>query len=144
MFIYNLRAVLILHCIELVCLQLDIHARLLIYSYSTIANYSAFLDWIHNGSLTIGRYGHTASLLSNWSVLIAGRFGSTSPFRSAELYNSHTGVWITAASMTFLRDFFIASVLNDGRVLAVSELLVALSLMHDLNILQLYWATVRC
>lgn len=42
-------------------------------------------DFSYTGPLTNARYSHTATLLPNGKVLVAGGYGSSSPVFSAEL-----------------------------------------------------------
>jgi WD40 repeat protein len=74
--------------------------------------------WSATGPMQVGRVGHTATLLPDGSVLVAG--GSTnagSLRRSAELYDPVSGTWSAAASMGEDRYFHTATLLPDGRVL---------------------------
>src|SRR5205823_2699457 len=53
-------------------------------------------SWIYTGNLNTGRGGHTATLLSNGKVLVAGGFVEDDFIivrNSAELYDPATGVW---------------------------------------------------
>ena len=70
------------------------------------------------GSMTTPRVGHTATLLGNGKVLIAGGFNGSQDVASAELYNpstrtfSLTGSMMTSragASATLLADLVVAS-----------------------------------
>ncbi len=71
------------------------------------------------GSLNTARYSHTATLLSNGLVLIAG--GSTlngaSAMTSAELYNPATGTFTATGSLNTARYSHTATLLNNGMVL---------------------------
>ncbi|CAF4371848.1 unnamed protein product, partial [Rotaria magnacalcarata] len=62
------------------------------------------------------RDSHTASVLSNGTVLVAGGIGSTY-LNSAELYDPSTGTWTSTGSMNFGRYGHTASVLANGKVL---------------------------
>lgn len=72
------------------------------------------------GSLSIARAVHTATLLANGRVLIAGGDNGqtiTAGLTSAELYDPSTGVFREAGSMAFGRWAQTATLLADGRVL---------------------------
>jgi hypothetical protein len=73
------------------------------------------------GEMTTPRSGHTATLLTNGKVLIAGgwsRLGSL-VLDTAELYDPDSGVFTPTGSMTTPRVLNSATLLPDGRVLIV-------------------------
>jgi hypothetical protein len=70
------------------------------------------------GNMTIGRTGHTATLLKNGKLLIAGGWtGRYNVRRSAELYDPATGVFAPTGDMVVERAGNTAALLPDGRVL---------------------------
>ena len=72
------------------------------------------------GRMTTARGCHTATMLSDGQVLIAGGFGYDSvPLASAELYDPATGTFSPTGSMTTPRTCPTATRLADGRVLIV-------------------------
>lgn len=91
------------------------------------------------GSMHTGREFHTATLLADGRVLIAGGYtvpppaaaggvtlasvrtaeSAASVLKTAELYDPATGRFSTTGSMTTIRDNHTATLLEDGRVLVV-------------------------
>ena len=68
------------------------------------------------------RYGHTATLLPNGQVLVAGGGDDNGDiFASAELYNPATGVWSPTGSIGSPRSSHTATLLANGQVLVVGE-----------------------
>ncbi|HSQ32340.1 MAG TPA: kelch repeat-containing protein [Gemmatimonadaceae bacterium] len=68
--------------------------------------------FVPTGSMTRARVGHTATLLANGKVLIAGGGAAT-----AELYDPATGTFALTGSMSVSRSLHSATLLPDGRVL---------------------------
>ena len=78
--------------------------------------------WYPTGSMTTARVDHTATLLVDGTVLVAGgRHGDEAArsLASAELYDPATGLWAATRSMTHRRAAHSATRLEDGRVLVV-------------------------
>ncbi len=72
------------------------------------------------GSMTTPRFGHTATLLPNGQVLIAGGRSSnlgTSYLATAELFNPATGTFTATGTMTSARIYHSATLLSNGLVL---------------------------
>lgn len=75
------------------------------------------------GSMNVARIDHTATLLSNGEVLVAGGINNTGGYlSSAELYNPSTGKWTLTGSMTIARDGHDAVLLPNGNVLVAGGL----------------------
>ena len=69
------------------------------------------------GSLTTARSGHTATLLLDGRVLVAGGSNGTSPLASAELYDPASGTWSPTGSLTTGRSGHTATLLPNGKAL---------------------------
>jgi hypothetical protein len=69
------------------------------------------------GTMTIARAGHTATLLGDGRVLIAGGDGAGSAVSTAELYDPATGTFSRTGNMTTKRGSHTATLLADGKVL---------------------------
>lgn len=77
--------------------------------------------WVATGSLSQARAYHSATLLQNGLVLVAGGEYSY-PISSTELYNPGTSAWTSAGNMSTTREFHTATLLQDGRVLVTGGL----------------------
>jgi hypothetical protein len=75
--------------------------------------------WSFTGSLNLPRTGHTATLLANGKVLVAGGFTNSSGDLSntAELYDPATGEWSFTGNPKVLRIDHTATLLANGKVL---------------------------
>jgi len=70
------------------------------------------------GSMSNGRRLHTATLLPNGNVLIAGGYNDNSgTLATAELYSPATGTFSATGSMTYSRFYAAAAMLPEGKVL---------------------------
>ena len=68
------------------------------------------------GALGTGRYNHTATLLEDGHLLVAGGTNN-GPLDSARLYDPAQNTWSNAASMTIPREGAAAVLLHSGKVL---------------------------
>lgn len=80
-------------------------------------------SWTTIGYLGQARQNHTATLLPDGRLLVAGGDDGSNGYRStAELWNPHTGGWVATGGMVYGRSGHTATLLPDGRVLAAGGL----------------------
>jgi hypothetical protein len=87
-----------------------------LYSNTTGSD-NALASWIWRatGRLNTARQGHTATLLPNGMVLVAGDITGSSA--SAELYDPASGTWTATGSLNTVRQGHTATLLQNGMVL---------------------------
>jgi CSLREA domain-containing protein len=84
----------------------------------TIAvQFASAAGWTPTGSLTVARTRHTATLLPNGMVLVAGGFNSSGLLRSSELYDPASGTWSASGNLLIARSGHTATPLENGMVL---------------------------
>jgi hypothetical protein len=74
-------------------------------------------SWTVTGSLGTARDFHTATLLPDGRVLVAGGFGTSDVLSSAQLYDPAAGMWTTTGSLGSARRLHTATLLSSGKVL---------------------------
>src|SRR5262249_16757522 len=76
--------------------------------------------WSLTGGLIAARYGHTATLLQNGKVSVAGGSDDVyldSTLGSAELYDPATGTWSVTGNLNASRIFHTTTLLPNGKIL---------------------------
>ena len=85
--------------------------------------------WTNTGSMASSRWNHTATLLPNGKVLVAGGYGRDLHFSgslvTAELYDPATGVWTPTGSMNTTHSYHTATLLPNGQVLVAGDINVS-------------------
>jgi hypothetical protein len=86
---------------------------------SITASSSSFnvIGFAFTGSMASARLAHTATLLNNGQVLIAGGENTTGVLATAQLYDPASGTFTATGSMTSARGGHTATLLNNGKVL---------------------------
>lgn len=86
------------------------------------AQASSEVSWTPTGSMNQARMGHTATLLPDGKVLVAGgNDNSNSALASAELYDPSSGTWTATGSMNQARGGHTATLLSNGKVLVALQ-----------------------
>ncbi len=76
--------------------------------------------WAATGSMKTTRANHTATLLPNGTVLVAGGYDGTNLLSTAELYEPVKGVWTATGKMATVRSGHTLTLLLNGQVLAAA------------------------
>ena len=74
-------------------------------------------NWTVTGAFATTRTNHTATLLPNGKILVAGGVGGSGYLASAELYDPTTGTWAATGSLATARRYHTATLLPNGKVL---------------------------
>ena len=77
----------------------------------------ASATWSSAGTMSVPRCGHTATLLPNGKVMVAGGANYRTYFNSAEVYDPATNKWSVTGSMARTRYGHSAALLQNGKVL---------------------------
>jgi hypothetical protein len=103
----NGRVLVVGGCLNSACTDLASSAEV----YDPAAN-----NWTTVAPLSVARYAHTATLLPNGKVLVAGGYDG-GRIATTELYDPIEDTWTTIAPLNMARDYHTATLLPDGKVL---------------------------
>ena len=73
--------------------------------------------WSATGNMITGRGNHTATLLGNGKVLVAGGYNGSVYLSQSEIYDPSTGVWNATGNMITSRRYHTSTLLGNGKVL---------------------------
>jgi hypothetical protein len=104
---------------------------------------AAARSWSYTGDLNTSRYLHTATLLPDGTVLVAGGSNATGVLDSAELYDPDTGMWSITGSLNVARSIHTATLLQDGKVLVAGGITGSVSREFATNTAELYDPATR-
>lgn len=104
--------------------------------------------WRGTGDMQAARGNHTATLLANGKVLVAGGFGENGvPLGTSEIFDPATGAWTrTAGNLSTSRAHHTASVLSNGKILIVGGVGTGNSILNSTEIFDpatLLWTRAR-
>ncbi len=94
--------------------------------------------WSNTGNLNVPRDSHTATLLQNGKVLVAGGFFSGGEQNRGELYDPATGTWSNTGNLNMARELHSATLLPNGKVLVAGGAINCVNFCFDLNSAELY------
>ena len=86
---------------------------------NTTESHTPLVSWIWRVTATpnTARSDHTATLLQNGMVLVAGGFANGNPIASSELYDPASRTWTATGSLNAVRNAHTATLLPNGMVL---------------------------
>jgi N-acetylneuraminic acid mutarotase len=87
--------------------------------------------WASTNAMASTRYHHTATLLPNGKVLIAGGFSGSSPMVTAEMYDPALGTWSATGTMAHARYLHTATLLSNGKILVAGGAGLATAEVYD-------------
>jgi len=87
--------------------------------------------WKVTGDLVTARYLHTATLLPNGQVLVAGGSHGSGVLEAAELYDPAIGMWTLTDPMLTRRSGHTTTLLSNGQVLVAGATKMGMAELYD-------------
>src|SRR5919109_3635066 len=106
-------------------------AALMLRPATLVSAQAVGASWSYTGNLNTAREYHTATLLPNGKVLVAGGDNGKQLLNSAELYDPATGAWSSTGNLNAARALHTATLLPNGKVLVAGG-------AYNLNSAELY------
>ncbi|MDR2013743.1 MAG: InlB B-repeat-containing protein, partial [Rhodanobacter sp.] len=94
--------------------------------------------WTSIATMKSARFGHTATLLSDGTVLVAGGVSNTGIISAAEVYDPVAKTWTATGAMKAVRFGHTATLLPNGKVLVTGGTSGAYTSIAPLNTAELY------
>src|SRR6266480_6086264 len=85
--------------------------------FTSTPNFISISEPQDSPSLQVARRGHSATLLADGRILIAGGENADGPIRQCEIFDSATGTFSVGGNLNAPRTGHTATKLSDGRVL---------------------------
>lgn len=96
-------------------------------------------DWVASGSLNTGRAFHSANLLADGRVVVAGGDGiGAAALDSAEIFNPSGNAWAPTGSLNFPRLNHTGTTLDNGQVLVAGGLFLFGTVVSTLGEAEIY------
>jgi hypothetical protein len=90
------------------------------------------------GAMSVPRTRHTATLLQDGRVLVAGGYNGSSCLASAEIYDPATGLWNLTTPMNSIRGEHTATLLPNGKVLVIGGRTALVGWTDSITIVELF------
>jgi N-acetylneuraminic acid mutarotase len=101
--------------------------------------------WTATGSMAHARASHTATLMPNGQVMVAGGQDNTGSLDSVEFYNPNSGTWSTGNHMLSARSAHTTTLLLNGNLLVVGGQSFSIGVLRSTEVYNIssgtWWST---